>query len=229
MKIAVITDIHGSTYWRAAMKMIDKFDKIIFLGDYFDSWENKWPEQINNVYNIITFKKNFPDEVDLCWANHDISYYLDEKCSGYQFEHKTDIKDFFNKNKELFNVVYIYDKWIFSHAGVSAKWMSCAGIKTPEEINQLFRERPNFFRWVGPDGYGNNPNEGPLWIRPESLIMNSIKGYNQAVGHTEQENMPKIVLKNKQKYVFTDTRKHNYLTVIDTKTDEIIFEEINTK
>ena len=36
MKIAVITDIHGSTYWRVAMKMIDQFDKIIFLGDYIE-------------------------------------------------------------------------------------------------------------------------------------------------------------------------------------------------
>jgi len=226
MKIAVIPDIHGSIYWRMTIKMIDKLDKIIFLGDYFDSWENEWPEQINNVNDIIAFKKQCSNKVDLCWGNHDTSYYLNCQCSGYQLEHEKDIKTFFNKNAEFFNVLYIYDKWIFSHAGVSEKWMSCAGIKTPEEINQLFTESPNFFSWFGPDAYGNNANEGPLWIRPESLIMNSIKGYNQAVGHTKQSNTPIIVSKDKHKYVFTDTRKYYYLTIIDTKTKDITFEEI---
>jgi len=226
MKIAIIPDIHGSTYWRKAVNRIDKFDKIIFLGDYFDSWDNEWPEQINNVIDIITIKKQCPDKVDLCWGNHDTSYYLDEKCSGYQFEHELDIKTLFNENAEFFNVLYIYDKWIFSHAGVSEKWMSCADIKTPEEINQLFKKKQKFFNWVGPDIYGNNENEGPLWIRPESLLMNSIKGYNQAVGHTEQKKTPTIVSKNKHKYVFADTGNHNYLTFIDTITKAINFEKI---
>ena len=226
MKIAIITDIHGSTYWRVVMKMVDKFDKIIFLGDYFDAWINRWPEQMNNACDIITFKKSFPQKVDLCWANHDTSYYLDEQCSGYQFEYAIDIKEFFKKHKDQLEIVYIYDEWIFSHAGISAKWMSCAGIKTIEEINMLFKKYPDYFRWVGPDGFGNNPNEGPLWIRPESLITNAVKNYNQVVGHTELQDGPKIISKNKLKFVFTDTRKHNHLTIVNTETNEVTFVNI---
>ena len=226
MKIAIITDIHGTTYWRHAQNIIDQYDKFIFLGDYFDSWIPEWPEQMNNACNIIIFKKQFPDKIDLCWANHDTSYYLNERCSGYQFDHAIEIKDFFNKNKELLNVVYIYNNWIFSHAGLSAEWMFCSGIKDPEEINMLFKKRPNFFRWVGPDGYGNNPNEGPLWIRPESLLNNAIKNYNQAVGHTELKDNPKVIIRNDLKYVFTDTGEHNYFAIVDTKTNEVEFEEI---
>jgi hypothetical protein len=226
MKIALITDIHGSTYWRRIQKNIDIYDKIIFLGDYFDSWTNECPEQMDNAWNIILFKKQYPNKIDLCWANHDTSYYLDERCSGYQEKYAKDIKMFFNRNKELLDVVYIYDDWIFSHAGVSAKWMSCVGIKTPEEINPLFKERTNFFKWVGPNGYGDNANEGPLWIRPESLMNNALKNYNQAVGHTELQDGPKVIIKEEQKFVFTDTREHNYLTIIDTETDEVEFEEI---
>jgi hypothetical protein len=227
MKIAIITDIHGSTNWRAVMKMVDNFDKIVFLGDYFDSWTNKWPEQMNNACNILTFKKRYPEKIDLCWANHDTSYYLDERCSGYQMEHAIEIKEFFKRQKDQFEVVYVYDKWIFSHAGVSEKWMSFARIKTAEEINLLFKERPNYFRWVGPDSFGNNPNEGPLWIRPESLTINAVKNYNQAVGHTELQDGPKVISKNKLKFVFTDTRKHNHLTIIDTETNEVNFKNID--
>jgi len=226
MKIAIITDIHGSTNWRAVMKMIDKFDKIIFLGDYFDAWNNKWPEQMNNARNIFTFQKRFPEKVDLCWANHDTSYYLNERCSGYQSEYAIDIKEFFYNHEDQLEVVYIYDKWIFSHAGVSAKWMSCARIKTVEEINILFKESPDYFRWVGPDSFGNNPNEGPLWIRPESLIINAVKNYNQVVGHTELQDGPKVICKDILKFVFTDTGKHNHLTILDTETDEVSFESV---
>jgi len=222
MKIAIISDIHQTTYWEKIIDQVNDYDKIIFLGDEFDCWENKWPLQINNAENIIKFKMANPEKVDLCWSNHATSYFLDEKCSGYQGEHAINIKCFYKKYKDLYNVIYIYDNWIFSHGGVSKKWMNYCRIKDLNEINQLFKERPNFFRWVGPDNYGNNPNEGPLWIRPEALINNHISGYNQVTGHTENV-QPKIVKKYKQIYVFCDTFKHNYLTILDTKINSVDF------
>ncbi|MCL2809711.1 MAG: metallophosphoesterase, partial [Treponema sp.] len=122
MKVAVISDIHQTIHWRKLLDKINEFDKIIFLGDEFDCWKNKWPLQMENAQNIIEFKKENPGKIDLCWSNHAISYFLDERCSGYQDEHAIDIKEFYNKYKNLYNPVYIYDKWIFSHGGVSAKW-----------------------------------------------------------------------------------------------------------
>jgi len=222
MKIAVVSDIHQSVYWRHLIEQVNNFDKIIFLGDEFDYWKNKWPFQMNNAENIITFKKSYPEKIDLCWSNHAISYFLDERCSGYQYERAVDIKEFYVKYKELYNVVYIYDNWIFSHGGVSAKWMRSCRIDNLNEINQLFKEKPNFFKWVGPDSYGNNSNEGPLWIRTDALITNHIQGYSQAVGHTENI-QPRIVKKYKQLFVFCDTAEHNYLTIIDTKTNNVEF------
>jgi len=225
MRIAVISDIHQTNHWEKTIAKINNFDKIIFLGDEFDCWGNKWPLQMNNAENIISFKKKNPDKIDLCWSNHAISYFLNEQCSGYQREHAIDINEFYRKHRDLYNVMYIYDNWIFSHGGVSAEWMKCCGIKDTDEINTLFKERPDFFRWVGPDAYGNNSNEGPLWIRPEALITNHFQGYNQVAGHTEYS-MPKIVKKYKHIFVFCDTREHNYLTVLDTKTDSVEFERL---
>jgi len=222
MKIAVVSDIHQTTHWRKLVSKIDDFDKIIFLGDEFDCWTNKWPLQMDNAENIIKFKKSFPDKVDLCWSNHATSYFLDEQCSGYQSEHSIDINEFYSKNKELYNPVYIYDKWIFSHGGVSVKWMKCCGISEPGEINLLFKESPDYFRWVGPDGYGNNPNEGPLWIRPNALMNNFVLGYNQVTGHTENMH-PRIEKKHKHIFVFCDTFDHKFLTVLDTETNFVDF------
>jgi len=222
LKIAVICDIHQSIFWKKIIDQKDDYDKIVFLGDEFDSWENTWPFQMNNAQEIISFKKNNPDKVDLCWSNHAISYFLDERCSGYQNIRAVKIKEFYEKYKNLYNAIYVYDNWIFSHGGVSAEWMKCCGIKNINEINQLFIEKPSLFKWVGPDGFGNNANEGPYWIRPEALINNSVADYNQVSGHTENL-QPRIVRKLNNIFVFCDTPEHNYLTVIDTNTDEIEF------
>jgi len=224
MKIAVISDIHQSVYWRKIIEQMDDFDKVVFLGDEFDCWLNKWPFQMNNAENIITFKKSFPEKVDLCWSNHAISYYLNERCSGYQVEHAFDINEYYRKYESFYNILYIYDNWIFSHAGISEKWMKYCSINELSEINQLFKDKPKNFKWVGPDNFGNNANEGPLWIRPEALIENRVPGFNQVAGHTECIE-PKIVRENGQIFLFTDTYEHNFLTILNTENNE--FEFIN--
>jgi len=225
MKIAIISDIHQTTHWENIIEQKNDFDKIIFLGDEFDCWTNEWPLQMDNAKNIINFKMDNFDKVDLCWSNHATSYFLDEQCSGYQKVHAIDIKEFYNKYKHLYKVVYVYDKWIFSHAGVSAKWMKSCGINDVHEINRLFEERPNFFRWVGPDGNGNNSNEGPLWIRPEALANNFVKDFNQATGHSEII-MPKIMKVYKTLLVLCDTPQHNYITVLDTESCKVDFRKV---
>jgi hypothetical protein len=222
MKIAVLSDIHQSEFWRKVVGQKDDFDRIIFLGDEFDCWENRWPFQIENAEAIIDFKEKNADKVDLCWSNHAISYFLNEKCSGFQKEYAFEIKEFYIKHKENYNPVYIYDKWIFSHAGVSVKWMKFNLIKELKEINQMFKDKPQIFKWTGPEGSGNNAVEGPLWIRPNALLGNFVPHYNQVVGHTEN-NKPVITKKNRLSFVFCDTYDHNNLTIVDTKKNIVEF------
>jgi hypothetical protein len=99
--------------------------------------------------------------------------------------------------------------------------MRCAGIKDINEINQLFIENPNFFRWVGPNNYGNNANEGPLWIRPESLYKTSVKRYHQIVGHTEVDSLGYIKsLYSGMNVLCIDSRTHDHLILLDTEVGE---------
>jgi len=222
MKIAVISDVHQTVFWRKLIDQKDEYDKIVFLGDEFDSWENDWPHQMINAENIISFKNNCPEKIDLCWSNHAISYFLNERCSGYQSTRAADIKKFYNNYQDLYNPVYIYGNWIFSHAGLSIKWMRYCRIGELSEINYMFKKKPGLFRWIGPDSFGNNPNEGPLWIRPESLIKNKVPKFNQIAGHTENEE-PLIINRFNQLFVFCDTCEHNFLTVINTENDAVEF------
>jgi hypothetical protein len=221
-----VPDIHQSNYWAKLLKIdLNTIDKIVFLGDYFDHWENEWPYQGENFETIIQFKKTAPDKIDVLFGNHDTSYFLNERCSGYQPNKAKYIKETIENSMQFMQIVSLDDNYIFSHAGVSYKWMSCAGIENVHEINQLFNERPNFFRWVGPDNYGNNPNEGPLWIRPESLYRTSVKGYNQIVGHTEVD----LLGYKKSPYsgmnvLCIDSRTHENIILLHTETGN--FEKI---
>jgi len=223
MKICIIPDVHGEEHWKKIKSHINNYDKIIFLGDYADHFTMGTNRQLSNFNQIIKFKIANKDKVCLCWGNHDTSYYLGEKCSGYQYAREFDWIEMYKKYNQLFEVVYIFDKWIFSHAGVSGEWLRLTGLKDPKDINQLFKERAGYFYWVGPDSYGNNPTEGPLWIRPEALCYTALKGYSQMVGHTAVENAPKKVFENTEtgdQIVLTDSRKYNCIIELDTETNK---------
>jgi len=224
MKICVVPDIHGTEHWKKikSPEMIAQFEKIVMLGDEFDHWTIGHNRQMSNAQQIMKFKIKNPEKVCLCWSNHAISYYLDERCSGYQYQHAFDIEEFYRQHKRFFDVVYIFDNWIFSHAGVSDEWMRSCGINDLKEINDLFRSRPNFFRWVGPDNFGDNFNEGPLWIRPAALRETAIGSYNQIVGHTENSELPRIFeSKQNTKIVCIDSHQHDNLIELDTITGEV--------
>jgi hypothetical protein len=220
MKIAVIPDIHGTHWWEKVVPIADRFDKVIFLGDYFDTWDPLWPDHIDNAYAIWKFKKENADKVNLLWANHDISYYLDERCSGFQFAHEFDIKDCIRiaVRDKLLQAAAIYDDFIFTHAGVSKEWMRCAGISDVAEINDLFIHRPNFFRWVGPNGYGDNINEGPFWIRPNSLLHSAVENWNQVIGHTENIRLEWMISQQNTKVLCIDSPMHSNVIELDTLT-----------
>ena len=221
MKICVIPDIHQSTHWKKVN--VDSVDKVIFLGDYFDCWENKWPDQIDNFKAIIQLKKRNMDKVDVLFGNHDTSYFLVEQCSGFQLHHFPDIAKEIENSYQYMQVVAMYDGWLFSHAGVSYKWMECAGIKSVDEINRLFNEKPNYFLWVGPDTYGNNENEGCLWIRVPALMNTAVKAYNQVVGHSEMDKLKlRISPYSGTKILCIDSHDHSNLIELNTETGKFL-------
>ena len=76
-KILVFGDIHGRTFWKKpAMELVDKVDKIIFLGDYLDSYPDEWSEKhdrwddLTNFMDIVEFKSEHNDKAVLLLGNH---------------------------------------------------------------------------------------------------------------------------------------------------------------
>ena len=140
MKILVIGDVHGRKFWRQAIAdNIGKVDKVIFLGDYLDPYEQEIDENqelmecndfydcqglLNMLNDIISLKKNEPDKYILLTGNHTDSYIW----SKFHAATRTDYKNWekyhkvFSENLNLFNLVWIENNTIFSHAGISKGW-----------------------------------------------------------------------------------------------------------
>lgn len=67
-------DTHGRTTWQEIATK-NKFDEIIFIGDYFDAYEDTSARQQKEFFkNIITFKVENKDKVVLLFENHDNAY-----------------------------------------------------------------------------------------------------------------------------------------------------------
>lgn len=221
-KLIVIPDCHGQEHWKIAKSVVEEVDYVIFLGDFWDHWTTGFNRQMSNFEQIIKFKSKHQDKVKLLWGNHETSYYLGEQASGYQFNHSYEIEEALKTAQSFFDIVFIQDNWILAHGGVSKEWLKvCAIDNDVTRINQLFKDSPHYFQFVGPNEYGDNPNEGPLWIRPDSLKKTAISGFNQCIGHTEvwNENVPLLIEhSNNGKLLLVDSSKHNCIIQLDTKT-----------
>ncbi len=59
MKTLILGDTHGRSNWKLAIYQ-EQPDRIIFIGDYFDSFEISGIEQIDNFKQIIQYKNDNP-------------------------------------------------------------------------------------------------------------------------------------------------------------------------
>ena len=123
MKTITIGDLHGRDTWKSINP--DDYDKIIFIGDYLDSFDILPVIILHNLKEIIEFKKQYPDKVVLLLGNHDVSYIFNHSgTSGFQKGMLWDYQHLFKSNIDLFKIAYEYKNVLWTHAGVSQGWFT---------------------------------------------------------------------------------------------------------
>lgn len=208
-KTVVIGDIHGRSVWKLIVHK-ENADRVIFIGDYFDSFSISGVEQIHNFKEIIEYKETaFTDEgtdnqrttkVVLLIGNHCHHYFPEigyTGTSGYQHGIAPNIMQVVNENRHHLQMAYQFDNYLFTHAGVSQVFMDSVFGKggwsvdnVAEELNELFKYKPHAFEFTGWDPYGNDEQQTPIWIRPTALMRANKtselkKKYIQIFGHTQ--------------------------------------------
>ena len=215
-KIVVIGDIHGHVSWKKIIELNPDATEFVFIGDYFDSFSVSHVEQIYNYKEIIAWKESTDVKVTMLIGNHDFHYMSDcgGRYGGYNVWHAPEIGELLKETKEHLQVAYQVDKFLFTHAGVSKEWYDTnfpEGGNIPEQINDLWRWDKRSFNHTGMEMYGDDPGEGPMWIRPRALRSSMLdENIVQVVGHTHMR-----VIDYDDNHYFVDALPYEYLTIED--------------
>lgn len=220
----IIPDIHGRTFWKSAVELLKENEKVIFLGDYLDPypWERiSSKDTIDNFKEIIEFKKSKGDDVILLLGNHDFSYLLDRaiKCR-FDYENSGLIRDLFLENLDLFRIVKISGKYVFSHSGILKQWISNfpdifeegLGIEDISNVlNNLLATNLELLvkslMIVGLERGGWSPVGSCIWGDIHEFIYypeEQYLGYYQIFGHTQNMSGNPII---KENWACLDCRK----------------------
>lgn len=197
MKAIIIGDIHGKNVWKKIDP--DKYDKMIFLGDYCDDFPPTTDTQIfQNLFEIIELKKKLPDKVVLLWGNHEAHYlHEDFGCSGFRVSMKASLHNLLKENEKLFQYAYQEKNVLFTHAGLTTcfiKYLSKHGVELTgpnyaDQINEM--AQTHNFKLLHAVGYirgGLDECGGILWEDKSAWLnwFNCLpEGIHQYVGHSK--------------------------------------------
>jgi len=257
MKVLAVGDIHGEDWWQPAIFgarelfnsykedkealqhdfkfNFENWGKIVFVGDYVDSFHVRTPEMIDNLREIVKFANNYPGRVELLLGNHDIQYIHPKyRCSGFRPEAYFDFRDIFEENRHLFKAATMHGDYLFSHAGVTQRfWNVCVkelihinkglyDYTDPEKtiadhINFLYEIHFEPLFYAGPARGGISSYPGIFWADKRELVANPLKGVSQVVGHTPQKQKDIIALPDGHALFFIDTMKEDAYELFDTE------------
>ena len=249
MTAFVVGDIHGEDWWKAEIFgahelfeclkagdesmyknfkfLIEDWTKIVFVGDYVDSFNVSNPDMVDNLKDIIFFARAYPEKVVLLLGNHDIQYIHPKyQCSGFRPEAYFDLSELFRENKDLFKAAYLHGNNLISHAGVTQTfWGICEHqlIKSRElydyqdpnntiadHINFLYESNFGPIFYAGYARGGSSYYPGIFWADKFELTRDPLEGYSQVVGHTHIKNKTIVALPDGNSLIFIDAADKPY-------------------
>ena len=198
MKIITIGDLHGSTAWEKVVP--EDWDRIVFIGDYVDSFYHSDDEILKNLLEVIELKKTHPEKIILLWGNHDLAYLFRGKsphaCSGFRYPMLNALADLFDKNRTLFRTAWQVENYLWTHAGIVQQWFKSfieEQVRTDDQnlavtLNRLFDAYYLPLFNVSSARGGWQKDSGPFWADRSETLRDPLLNYHQVVGHTKTGN-----------------------------------------
>lgn len=209
-KTIVIGDVHGLKNWKKFLRWNFR-GKVIFLGDYCDPY-GKMPEEelLQNLRDIIAYKKKHMKRVVLLLGNHDMHYITSKVpvSSRFNINMYSPLSQLFYENRSLFQYAYQDGHTLFTHAGISQAWWDefFHGDSTQNIADQLNNVDDEQLAVLGQVGYargGNTPWGGIFWA-DASEMRHPLSGYHQVIGHTRKASVTHEVVDDATSVTFCD-------------------------
>lgn len=205
-KILIVPDVHGRTFWKYALEHVDEYKQVIFLGDYLDPYPHEdisFQQAVDNFKEILEFEQKHKNVI-LLIGNHDCHYidtaFMD--CSRLNYRRRNEMYDLYSEHAASFHLVYLYDKYLFSHAGVYQEWLDKHKLTIASLIDKDFCY--NLLEDISRFRGGYNNVGSCIWADiQESANHKLADEYYQIVGHTQLVDSPYIT----DKIACLDVRK----------------------
>lgn len=169
-RVLAVGDIHTKSWIIDKVEtLVNRFDKVVFIGDYADNWGAGIEETIITWSRMYELQRDYPDKVIPLIGNHDYAYTMSTppNSSGYDPLIKMVLSNPEYKHLEgwlkSLMISIVIDDVVYSHAGMTESWVKTGS----DDSDRLWR------------------GDSPLWARPVSLggsynYCNS----KQVFGHT---------------------------------------------
>ena len=213
MIIQIIPDIHNK--WFEAEEIIDKCnpDKVVFLGDYFDNFDDTMEIADQTAHWLKRSMKN--NKRTHLMGNHDLSYYSESnRCAGFS-EGKLYAINATGVNLGHLTPYCWVDDWLCTHAGLSMDFYRAYNIHdigVNDFLDYMVDENMNRLYDVSPFRGGINAYSGIFWC--DYNEFQDIPGYKQIFGHTHGE------VRQTPEHICIDTWL-KYYGLYDTDTKEM--------
>jgi hypothetical protein len=199
MNLLIIGDVH--LHYEKAERICRKFKdhKIIFVGDYFDQFDDS-PEENEWCAEWLKESLNKPNRIHLI-GNHDEQYdpRVNVFCSGYSVYKKDKINKVLTiKDWDALKYFHFERNWWISHAGICKNWFMSPieTTITQDSVKKVIDHAIILQRSNQPDNAiwaadylrgGNNKYGSILWA--DWRTLQHIPNINQIVGHTPRHDI----------------------------------------
>ncbi len=207
MRLLIVPDIHNRIENAEHWLTTQEFDRVVFLGDYFDNFG----DNVTDARRTAFWLRNRMDTTDdiFLLGNHDASYMFPDEprldCPGYTRAKARGIREILRpEHWQRFQLAYAEQNWLMSHAGFHPMWIAEPTVdrileRSKEAIARARRHKiDDPLLGIGIDRCGSQPVGGPLWMDWDSLVP--IPGINQIVGHTPGFEVRKRSTENSSNY-----------------------------
>lgn len=219
--ILVIPDVHGRDFWKKAVAET-ACDKIVFLGDYFDPYDDEYitsEEALQNFDEVMKLKQQNPEKVVLLWGNHDLHYASErfrELACGSRYDETlapviassllAHAMDIHLAHEEKIGET----RYLFTHAGVTSMWFDIhrdiIQELTAENLNDLLLTEKGTIALseVGASRGGFDSYGSMMWADVDEMSFSyHFPGIYQIFGHTQNRRGPVIT----EHYACLDCRR----------------------
>jgi Calcineurin-like phosphoesterase len=204
-KILIIPDIHTKFFDAERIINHEKPDKTVFLGDYFDAFDDSL-EITQLVGEWLKESMTNPKRIHLL-GNHDLSYMNPKHaCSGFSEGKLFTIK---NTKVDLSKLLHYYwvGDWLCTHAGLSNDFYHAysQGLKINEFLEDYSNDLKLQEKLYDCSLYrgGRNAFGGIVWCDYDEFV--DIPNVKQVFGHTKSYEVRKT-----ENHICLDTGLNNY-------------------